>query len=119
MSIKVQKHLIIEEQGDITIARLIDEKILEEEDVETIGKELFDLIEHDGRRKLIVDFIRVRFMASAMLGKLFVLQRKMNSVQGILRLCSVRSEIYEVFWITRAYKTFNMHKQFDQALEGI
>jgi anti-anti-sigma factor len=119
MSINVQKHLIIEEQGEITIAKFIDEKILEDVEVEIIGKELCELIEHDGCRKLIVDFAPVRFMASAMLGKLIVLQSKMNTVQGNLRLCNVCSEIYEVFRITKTYKMFSMHKQLDKALAGI
>lgn len=118
MLINVQKHLMIEEQGDITIARFIDEKILEEDEVQIIGKELSELIEHDGRRKLIVDFARVRFMASAMLGQLIVLQQRMSSVQGNLRLCNVRSEIYEVFRITKTHKMFSMHKQLDQALRS-
>ena len=60
--------------------------------------------------RLILDFSAVNFMASAALGKLVQLQKKMKEYKVKLKLSSVAPEIYEVFKITKLHKVFDIAK---------
>ena len=112
------RRLDIEEVGDVTIAKFIDKKILDEGNIQIIGNQLFGLVEEDDRRKIILDFSNVEYLSSAALGKLITMDKKVKAAKGKLRLCAVRPDIYEVFAITKLNKLFDMHEDQEKALEG-
>ena len=109
----------IEESGDVTIAKFVDKKILDEGNIQIIGNQLFSLVEDDGRSKIVLDFSNVEYLSSAALGKLITMDKKVKAAKGKLRLCNVRPDIYEVFAITKLNKLFDMHDNLEQALEGM
>lgn len=108
----------VEDIGDVTVARFLDRKILDETNIQIVGNQLFALIDDEGRRKIILDFSNVEYLSSAALGKLITLDKKVKTSGGKLRLCSIRPEIYEVFAITRLNKLFDMYDDQEKALEG-
>lgn len=114
-----QRRIDIEEVGGVTIAKFVDKKILDEANIQTIGAQLFALIDEDGRRKIILDFSIVEYLSSAALGKLIILDKKAKAAKTKLRLCCIRPEIYEVFEITRLNKIFDIKATQEEALEGI
>jgi anti-sigma B factor antagonist len=101
--------------GPMTVARIIDKKILDELVIQELGAEVLGLIEQDGHRALALDFSDVEFLSSAALGKLITLDRKMKTQQGRLSLCSIRPEILEVFQITKLNKVFDIRKDVAEA----
>lgn len=113
-----QRRVDIEEVGDVTIARFVDRKILDESNIQIIGNQLFGLIDEDGRGKIILDFTEVEYLSSAALGKLITLDKKAKAAGAKLRLCSIRPEIYEVFAITKLNKLFQIYDNQEKALEG-
>ena len=108
----------VEEIGDVTVARFVDRKILDETNIQIVGNQLFALVDDEGRQKILLDFSNVEYLSSAALGKLITLDKKAKANGGKLRLCSVRPEIYEVFAITRLNKLFDMYDDQEKALEG-
>ncbi len=113
------RRLEIEEVGDVTIAKFVDKKILDESNIQVIGNQLFSLVEEDGRKKIILDFSNVEYLSSAALGKLITMDKKVKQAKGKLRLCNVRPDIYEVFAITKLNKLFDMnYDSVEKALEG-
>jgi anti-sigma B factor antagonist len=104
--------------GEVTVARLVDRKVLDESNIQILGNNLFALVEK-GRRKLIVDFSNVEYLSNAALGKLITLDKKMKSAKGKLRFCSIRPDVLEVFTITRLDKLFEIKPNLPQALEGM
>lgn len=118
MSTGGQRRLDIEEMGDVTIAKFIDKKILDETNIQIIGNQLFGLIDEDGRAKIILDFSGVEYLSSAALGKLITMDKKSKAAKAKLRLCSIRPEIYEVFAITKLNKLFSIFDDQEKALEG-
>lgn len=108
----------VEDFGDVTVARFVDRKILDETNIQIVGNQLFSLVDDDGRKKIILDFNNVEYLSSAALGKLITLDKKVKTNGGALRLCNVRPEIYEVFAITRLNKLFRMYDDQEKALEG-
>lgn len=112
------RRLDIEDVGDVTVARFIDKKILDETNIQVIGTQMFALVEDDGRRKVLLDFSNVEYLSSAALGKLIVMDKKLKAAQGQLSMCDVRHEILEVFKITKLDNLFTIYDTRAQALEG-
>jgi len=112
------KRLDIEEIGDITIAKFIDKKILDENNIQVIGNQLFGLVDEEHRTKIVLDFSNVEYLSSAALGKLITMEKKVKVAKGKLRLCCIRPEIYEVFAITKLNRLFKICEDQERALEG-
>ena len=112
------RRLDLEDVGDVTVARFIDKKILDESNIQIIGNQMFSLVEDDGRRKVLLDFSNVEYLSSAALGKLIVMDKKIKAAQGKLSMCAVRPEILEVFKITKLDSLFSIYDSREQALEG-
>ena len=114
-----QRRLDIEEIGDVTIARFLDKKILDENNIQMIGNQMFGLVDEDGRKKIVLDFANVEYLSSAALGKLITMNNKVKTAKGKLRLCNIRPEILEVFTITKLNKVLEIKTDQEQALAGI
>jgi anti-sigma B factor antagonist len=112
----VHRRLQVSEVGDITVVRFVDRKILDEVNIQELGQELFQLVEDEGRQRLLLNFSQVEFLSSAALGKLITLDKKVKSRKGELRLSNIRPEIYEVFAITKLNKLFNIKDDEADAL---
>ena len=106
----------IREVGDITVVRFRDHKIIEDISIQELGQELFQLVEKDHRKKLLLNFTGVDFLSSAALGKLITLDKKVKAAEGALKLCSIRPEIYEVFAITKLNRLFEIKDEEAGAL---
>jgi anti-sigma B factor antagonist len=114
-----QRRIDIEQIGDVTVARFTDKKILDENNIQLIGNQLFGLVEEEGRKKIVLDFSNVEYLSSAALGKLITMDKKVKGAGGKLRLCAIRPDIYEVFAITKLNKLFTICDDQDQALQGL
>ncbi len=112
------RRIDISEVGDVTIARFIDKKILDETNIADIGNQLFGLVDEDGRKKIVLDFTVVEYLSSAALGKLITMDKKVKAVSGKLKLSNIRPEILEVFTITRLDKIFTIVPTTEDALES-
>ena len=113
-----QRRFDIEEVDGVTIAKFIDKKILDENNIQMIGNQLFGLVDDDGRKKIVLDFSNVEYLSSAALGKLITMNKKVGEAGGNLRLCSIRDDIFEVFKITRLNKVFDIRGTQQDALAG-
>lgn len=111
-----QRRIEVSKTGDVTVVRFVDRKVLDEESIQELGKELFDLVEVQNRRQLLLNFANVEFISSATLGKLIVLDRKVKTAKGRLRMCQIRPEILEVFRITKLDKVFDIRDEEAEAL---
>ena len=112
------RRIDVEEVGEVTIASFVDKKILDENNIQQIGSQLFALVEEDGRKRIVLDFANVEYLSSAALGKLITMDKKVKASGGKLRLCSIRPDIYEVFAITKLNKLFDIKDTQEDALMG-
>ena len=113
-----RRRLEVEDIGDVTVINFVDRKILDEQNIQVIGEQLFSLVDQDGRRKLLLNFGNVEYLSSAALGKLITLNKKLQAVNGRLVLCNIDPQIYEVFEITKLNKLFNIQKEEQAALQA-
>src|SRR5262249_39773444 len=81
-----RRRLEAEEIGDVTVVSFMDRKILDEQNIQVIGEQLFSLVDESGRKKLLLNFSNVEYMSSAALGKLITLNKKVQAAGGQLVL---------------------------------
>src|SRR5580658_6987454 len=101
-----RRRLEVEDIGDVSVVSFTDKKILDEQNIQVIGDQLFSLVDELGRKKLLLNFGNVEYMSSAALGKLITLNKKVQGASGKLVLCNIDANIREVFEITRLDKLF-------------
>jgi anti-sigma B factor antagonist len=109
---------IEELENGVTVAKFTDKKILDESNIQIIGNQMFSLIDDDHRTKIVLDFTNVEYLSSAALGKLITMDKKAKAAGAKLKLCSIRSDIKEVFKITRLDKLFQIVDNRDKAVES-
>jgi anti-sigma B factor antagonist len=112
----VHRRLQLTEVGDVSVVRFVDRKILDEANIQELGQELFQLIEEENRKSILLNFSSVEFLSSAALGKLITLDKKVKARGGKLKLSNIRPEIYEVFAITKLNKLFDIKDDEADAL---
>jgi anti-sigma B factor antagonist len=111
-----RRRLDVKDVGDVTVVNFIDKKILDEQNIQIIGEQLFNLVEELSRHKLLLNFSNVDSLSSAALGKLISLDRKIKSAGGKLILCNIAPNIHEIFEITKLDTRFNIQKEEQSAL---
>jgi anti-sigma B factor antagonist len=113
-----RRRLEVEDIGDVTVVKFVDRRILDEQNIQIIGDQLFSLVDEVGRRKVLLNFANVEFLSSAALGKFITLQKKLQAANGRLILCNIDPEIYEVFEITKLDKFFTITKDEQGGLQA-
>jgi anti-sigma B factor antagonist len=112
-----RRRLEVEDVGGVTVATFTDRKILDEQNIQVIGDQLFRLVDQQGTKDLVLNFANVEFMSSAALGKLMVLRKKVQEAGGKLVLCNIDPRIYEVFTITKLDKLLVICGNEQEALQ--
>ncbi|MBV9125895.1 MAG: STAS domain-containing protein [Planctomycetes bacterium] len=113
-----RRRLEVEDIGDVTVVNFTDRKILDEQNIQVIGEQLFSLVDEVGRRKILLNFGNVEYLSSAALAKLITLNKKLQQVGGKLILCNISDQIYEVFEITKLNKLFAIQRGEQEALQA-
>lgn len=113
-----RRRLEVEDIGDVSVVNFTDRKILDEQNIQIIGEQLFSLVDELGRRKILLNFGNVEYLSSAALGKLITLNKKLQAAGGKLILCNIDPQIYEVFEITKLNKLFTIYKEEQAALQA-
>src|SRR6476620_1022705 len=85
-----------------------DERILDETKLEEIGRDLLEKLNSTTEERVILDFRRVKFMSSSMLGKLVQIHKKSKEFKVHLKLAAIDPQIREVFKITKLDKLFEI-----------
>jgi anti-sigma B factor antagonist len=114
-----QRRLETSEVGDVTVVRFVDRKILDVTNIHELGRELFQLVEEQNRKKLLLNFSTVEFLSSETLGELIKLEKKVKQHTGKLVLTNIKPEIYEVFAITRLNKLFDIRDDEPEGLAAL
>ena len=109
--------IVVQKMWDVTVVDFQEAKILEVQQLDAIGQELFRLVDDLDRRKIILDFSRVQFLASAAIGLVMNLHRKITAVKGTLVLCGLRKELMKVFEIMKLTKVLQFAANEGDALK--
>jgi anti-anti-sigma factor len=108
--------LVIQKMWDVTIVDFQEARLLEAHQIEAIGQELYRLVDQMDRKKLVLDFGKVQFLASAAIGVLMNLHKKSAAIGGTFIICSLKKELMKVFEIMRLTQVFKFAANEGEAL---
>jgi len=106
-----------EEKGDVLVVYFNDAKILDEAKIQQIGTELMQKVTDATSQKLLLNFLGVSFMSSAMIGKVILLNKKCKAAEVKLKLCDISNNVMEVFKLMRLNKILDIQKNEEKALK--
>jgi len=107
-------HVIdVEDRGDVTEVKFAIHKIMDAQVITAIGEQLFSLVDTQGKRKVTLNFDKVEYLASFILGKFITLQKKIKAAGGQLILCNIDPDVYETFEVSHLDKFFDIQKNAD------
>ena len=113
-----RRRITVSAVGDLAMVRFLDRKIVDPSAIEEVGDEMFQLVDKDKFKNVILNFVGVEFLGSAALNKLIMMDKKVKAAGGKLRLCCLRDEIMEVFTITKLSRVFDIKKTEADALKA-
>jgi anti-sigma B factor antagonist len=102
----------------ILVVTFTTPRIVQEEDIQATFEQLQALVDEKAGRELILDFRKVQFLSSSVLGRLVLLQKKVAATKGRMILCAIAKEIFEVFKITKLDKVFTVKEDAKAALKA-
>jgi anti-sigma B factor antagonist len=110
------RSLKISESEGVTLVAFRDASILDAVTIQRVGQELYDLVESNDHRKIVLDFGNVRFLSSQTLGTLLTLKRKADQAKISVVFARLRPELHRVFEITNLNKLFRRFQTTDDAV---
>ncbi len=110
--------LRIEVFENATVVSFVDQRIVDEIVIQAVGDQLYDLVERDGHTHLLLNFSDVKYMASAVIAKLFGLKKKIDAAKGQLKFCCIDPEIRVVFKITGLDRMVEIFDDEQDALDS-
>ena len=87
----------LHELGDVTVAEFRGGTLGAGSALDAIGKQLCELIDRRGYRRMVLDLSNVQFLSSSALGIIVVLKHKLDYRNGRLTLCGVSENLRQVF----------------------
>lgn len=115
-----ESRLKVESIGPIQVVRFMDRHLFDDRVVRDVAEQVFRLLPPPGTPALmVVDLSGVDSLSSAMLGKLILLQRKVEAAQGQLRLCSLSETTQAVLKTTNLEKLFRIMPDAREAVDDI
>ena len=115
-----QNALIMATQvGDVTVVNFLTSQVLDEFNVQQLGQELNDLVDKQNMIRLVINFSKIKFLSSAVLGKMISLNKKVAAQKGHMAFCNINPDIMQVFKITRLDKLIAIYDDEDEAVKGV
>ena len=105
--------------GEVGVVNFLTSQVLDEMNVQQLGQELNDLVEKQYMVKMVINFSKIKFLSSAVLGKLIALNKKIAAQKGRLAFCDINNDIMEVFRITRLDKLIPIYEDEDKAVKRV
>lgn len=114
---QARRRLNVDLVEGIIVVTFTTPRIVQEEDIQDTFEHLQRLVGEKPGREYVLDFRKVQFLSSSVLGRLILLQKAVASTKGRVVLCSIDKEIFEVFRITKLDKVFTVKEDAKAALK--
>jgi len=101
--------------AEFCLVSLMDPLVLE-----SLGQQLYQLVDEQDRRTLVLDFTRVQYLSSQAIGIVMNLHRKLNGLNGgQLILCGVGPRLQELLHITRLDKVLAVKASQKEVIKSL
>ncbi len=103
-------------EDDVVVVKLIDEKVIDADRIRLLGQELLSLANDPDNRKVLINMEDVKFLSSSAINKLIVLDKRISSAGGRLKISNLSPEVEEVFNITQLNTVFDIRSDQSDAI---
>jgi anti-sigma B factor antagonist len=107
--------LRVRELAGVTVAGFVEADLDSEAKIHAAGDRIAALLE-GGRTRLLLDFDGVRYVGSAMLGKLIALHRRAAKAGGRVVLCGMSPYLRTIFEVARMDRVLTIRHDEEDAL---
>jgi anti-anti-sigma factor len=104
--------------GGVTVVRLKTPKNLDEDTIRAVFDPIQSLVGEVGRNQLVLNLAAVEHLPSLAVGKLVMLNRKVQAANGRLALCQLTSTVLQTLESTRLTELFNICASEQDALQS-
>jgi anti-anti-sigma factor len=111
--------MVVQQIQGVTVVNFRDVSILDTAAVEAIAKELYSLVDQQAQQKIVLDYTKVRFLSSTMIGVLLNVYKKSQSIKGKVVICGLRKELHKVFEIMKLDKMLTFAEDEHKALAAL
>ncbi len=113
---RIQLH----EQDGVQVVRFNDQQLFDERTVREVAEQISVSLPSDGSPvRLILDFTDVSLISSSALSKLILIQRRVDSTGGKLRLCELSPVLQQVFRTSNLDRLFAIDRDLRSGLESL
>lgn len=107
--------ILSESKDGILMIVVRDPRLIEDSVLEALERDVLEVVNKTSEERVIIDFSRVEFMSSSMLGKLVKINKKCKEFKAKLKLAGLNDDIKQVFKITKLDKVFSIEKDLASA----
>lgn len=111
-----ESSLLIQGIGDVTIINFTTPSMLDSAEITRMADEMYALVEKQAKRKIILDFSTIKFLASQSIGVMLSLQKKLKAIKGKVVFCGLKPEVKKLFVLTGLEKVFEFYPDEEHAL---
>ena len=109
---------ITNEEGVVVIAFKAT-SISYAEKIAGVAKEIEEFIEQNRPKRVIFDFVGVKFFSSQVLGLLLNIRDKVQKYDGEVVISAINPQLHKVFKITSLEKVFRFFPDKESAIKGV
>jgi anti-sigma B factor antagonist len=109
----------LETRGEVLIVRFDAPAIGAAANLEQLGHDLRDIILQKQPSRMVIDFTRVSFFSSQMLGLLVDVWRRLKDCGGTVVISGINPNLTRVFRITSLDKVFDFYPDTETALKAL
>lgn len=103
----------------IIMVEITESHFMEEHPIDVLGQELSSLTNNPEKTNVILDLSSLKFMATMVMSKFIVLQKRLRARGGKLILCNLQPYILETIRLTQLHKVFEITKNRKAAFRVI
>ena len=101
----------VREVEGVKVIQFHDHHLFDERTVRDVADQVAAVLPNDGSPiRLVLDFTDVALISSSLLSKLILLQRRVDSTHGKLRLCEMSSVVQSVFRTSNLDRLFTIDR---------
>jgi anti-sigma B factor antagonist len=114
----VTSRIDLKQMEGVPVVRFRDRQLFDDRTVREVAEQVFAATPAAGPICMILDFTGVEQISSSLLGKLILLQRRVDASGGKLRLCEMSNVVRSVFKTSNLDRLFGIDRDAREALEA-
>lgn len=108
------------EQDGVIVVRFNERQLFDERTVREAAEQISVSLPNDGSAiRIVLDFSEVGLISSTLLSKLILIQRRVDSTGGKVRLCELSPVLQQVFRTSNLDRLFTIDRDLRSSLEAL